>query len=288
MGYTYAVEKERAYTSGRVLPTLIGERGITAILITAAISVIALLAVAGWQIERGVQQKNAQTAFIATGVAATQGDSAFGAFANASSSDSSSVGTSSADLISYIGPAMMSELVNSYTQLQQNGSFSVETAQKAGEQLAPSMRAEVSYHSYTSSDLRTDSDTSYKRMIAYRGDLQTALRPLLNNTEPEYAIFAQYVSTGDTTYLTKLKNIAQDYRDAVSATANVVVPVDATAYHVAILNAMEEFASTLDAMSAHASDPFASAALLRTYNQAEQDMLSSFNALTTYEKSKQP
>ena len=51
---------------------------------------------------------------------------------------------------------------------------------------------------------------------------------------------------------------------------------------------MEEFAATLDALVAHADDPFASVALLRGYNKAESDMLTSFNALTIYYKSKTP
>ncbi len=41
-------------------------------------------------------------------------------------------------------------------------------------------------------------------------------------------------------------------------------------------------------MSKHADDPFASVALLRSYNEAEADILTSFNALTTYYKSKSP
>ncbi len=51
---------------------------------------------------------------------------------------------------------------------------------------------------------------------------------------------------------------------------------------------MEEFAATLDQLAAHADDPFASVALLRGYNQAETDMLTSFNSLASYFKSKQP
>ena len=45
---------------------------------------------------------------------------------------------------------------------------------------------------------------------------------------------------------------------------------------------MEEFAATLDGLSTHATDPLASAALLRTYNKAETDMYTSFNALSSY------
>ena len=124
-------------------------------------------------------------------------------------------------------------------------------------------------------------------MLQYRSDLRTAFAPLLKNTTPEYEIFAQYADTKDVSYLTKLKSIALDYRTAASSTALVVVPRDAVSYHVAILNAMEEFAATLDALATHANDPFASVALLRSYDQAESDMLTSFNALTTYYKSKQ-
>jgi len=66
------------------------------------------------------------------------------------------------------------------------------------------------------------------------------------------------------------------------------VPSDAVAVQVGMLNAMEEFSATLDQMATHAQDPFASAALLENYNAAENDVISAFNDLATYSKSKTP
>jgi len=108
----------------------------------------------------------------------------------------------------------------------------------------------------------------------------------LKNTQPEYEIFAYYVSTKDKKNLEKLRAAAQNYRAAAGATAHVVPPKDALNEHLGILNSTEEFAATLDVLVANADDPFASVAALRTYNQAEADVLDSFSALAKYYREK--
>ena len=190
------------------------------------------------------------------------------------------------DPISSIGDAVLNNLLGAYVDMQQSGTYTADEGKKVAESIAPAVRAPVAYIAYQTSDLKTDPDMSYQRMLTYRSDLRDALAPLLKNTQPEYEIFALYVSTKDPAYLAQLKSVAQNYRGAQVATARVVVPRDAVPYHIAIVNAMGEFASTLDALATHADDPFAVAALLRTYNEGEANILTSFNSLTTYYKSK--
>ncbi len=180
----------------------------------------------------------------------------------------------------------MNQVADAYFGLQDSGEFSSSTVEQFGQSLAPYVAASAPFKVYTSADIQTDSNLSYERMMRYRSDLRDSLASLLKSTVPEYEIFAMYADTGDTQYLAQLKDIAENYREAIEATRAVVAPKDATDRHVAILNAMSQFAATLDAMVAHADDPFASVALLRGYNQAEADMLFSFNNLTTYYKSK--
>jgi len=196
--------------------------------------------------------------------------------------------TSSDDSIALIGPMVSAELAGEYAGLTAQGIFSTSTAQAAADQIAPNIRAVITYKTFAASDISVDSNTTYQRMLTYRADLRDSLAPLLKNTDAEFAIYGSYVETGDPSYLAQLSAAAQNYRTAADLTAKVVVPRDAVSYHVAILNAMEEFAAVLDAMTTHSADPVASAALLRSYDQAEQDMFDSFNALTTYYSSKTP
>ena len=265
--------------------------GFSPIIVTAAVSVIALLAVVGWSVMHAAREKEAAATLgaqsasgtnplIAKYVAQQQQTSD-----TASSSDPSATST---DLISDIGPAVMGSLENSYAQLQAQGSYTADQGQTIAQNIAPLVDAQISYKTFSATDIKTEPGTSNPRVLAYRSDLREALAPLLQNTEPEYEIFAYYVQTNDPKYLTQLASVAQNYRDAADASAKVVVPADAVPYQVAILNAMEEFAATLDAMGAHASDPFASVALLRTYDQAQSDMITSFNNLASYYKSKTP
>lgn len=204
------------------------------------------------------------------------------------SADASSSDATSSDPLSSLGNNVMASLEGAYVQMQESGTYSSTTAVQVGESLAPYVTASVSYPTFSASDIKTDPDTSYQRMLQYRSDLRASLAPLLNNTEPEYEIYAYYIDTQDASYLTKLQNVAADYRAAASSTAQVVVPADAVTYQIGILDAMEEFAATLDSMVAHAQDPFASTALLSSYVQAQNDMVAAFNSLADYYKSKSP
>lgn len=257
------------------------EGGFSPIFITAGLAVLLLLGTIVWQTTKTVQASQP------TAVSLTPPDVATSSSSIVTSANATST-TVPADPISTLGGVVLDQLVGAYQDMQSAGTYSTTTAQQAAESLAPYVTADVSYPTFSASDIKTDADTSYARMLQYRSDLQASLAPLLKNTEPEYEIFAYYVETKDVSYLAKLTSVAADYRDAASSTAKVVVPADAVSYHVAILNAMEEFAATLDALVAHANDPFASVALLRSYDTAEADMLGSFNDLTTYYKSKTP
>ena len=279
MGYTYRVEKERANRSVSFFAYAridrAGAKGFSPIFITAALSVLVLALVAGWEVNQSVHAKN-------TDVTGSTQNSPL----SATVSNTVSTATSS-DPISAIGGVILDQLEGAYQQMQASGTYSTSTAQSAAESLAPYVVAPVSYPTFSAADIHTDPNISSARMLTYRSDLRDSFAPLLKNTQPEYEIFAYYVDTKDASYLTKLRSVAQNYRDAANLTAKVVTPADAVTYQVGILNAMEEFAATLDAMANHADDPFASVALLRTYNQAESDMLTSFNALIAYEKQKQ-
>ena len=74
---------------------------------------------------------------------------------------------------------------------------------------------------------------------------------------------------------------------ASSATARVAVPRDALSFHLAILNALEQFAAALNTLAANADDPLAAVVVLRAFNQAETNVLTSFASLAKYYREKQ-
>ncbi len=255
------------------------QSGFSAISITAALSVFALLGAVGWQITQTVQQKNAATSYVASSAASVN-----------ESEVSDALFLADGDTVfegeSPLGVEILDGIVSKYVALQDQGLYTEELGESVATKMAETLKPTVPSRTYTSSDIQTDSDTSAKRLLAYGDDLRTSLAPLRKNTQPEFEIFAYYIDTKDEKYLTRLKDVAGYYRAAANATAKIVVPADAVTEHVAILNAMEEFAATLDALAANAGDPYASTALLRTYNQAESDMYLSFKALAGYYKQK--
>ncbi len=275
MRYNNRVENKRLYASG-----------FSAIGVTAALSVFVLVSAATWEIIQMVQEKNAATSYVAAKSTERSALSDNGGLDTLTIRNGNTDTASSNEKESTLGVAILDGIVSKYVALQDQGLYTQEVGESVAKKMAETLKPRVEYHTYTPSDVTTDSDTSYDRMLQYRDDLRVSLAPLLKNTRPEFEIFAYYIDTKDEMYLTRLKEAAKYYRDAAGATARVVTPTDAVNQHVAILNAMEQFAATLDALVAHAADPFASVALLRTYNQAEADVLLSFKALTVYYKQK--
>ena len=194
--------------------------------------------------------------------------------------------TQVAPVLTPLGAQILEKMSSAYSDATQNGPLTDESAQQAAQSVIKDTQPTISYQHFSASDLQTTNDISKDSAMAYRAALQVSLKPLLSIPEAEFATYGRYVQTKDPTYLTQLQNDADIYRSAIAATAQVTVPEDAVPQQIAILNAMGEFASTLDALVQSAQDPLASAVLLTSYNQAEDDMLGSFNSLASYYKSK--
>lgn len=192
------------------------------------------------------------------------------------------------DPLALITPSVLAQIVGEYNGLQMTGEYSAAAAEAAAARIAPNVYANVTYKRYETADIKTDPDASYARMLAYRADLQTALQPLLLNTRAEYEIYGSYVATGDASHLRTLEGVAKNYADAAAAAAKLTVPTDIALTHVTLLNALIQFSATLESMVAYAEDPIASMALLRTYNDAEYAVVSSFDKLAQYARLKQP
>lgn len=192
------------------------------------------------------------------------------------------------DPIALIAPSILAQIIGEYNGLQATGAYSAAAAEEAASRIAPNVYANVTYERYSASDIQTDPDSSYARMLAYRADLQNALQPLLNNTQAEYALYAAYLDTGDTGHLRALQSVATNYSTAAKAVAKIVVPADIATTHIALLNSLSRFGATIEDLVAHADDPIASMALLRTYNDVETDVVTSFAKLAQYARLKQP
>jgi hypothetical protein len=203
------------------------------------------------------------------------------------STDLDSLTVADADGISNIEGNVVGALLGSYISLNEAGMYTPEDGEKIAESIASSLQASVSYKTYSIRDLASDPDTSYERMLTYRDDLRVALEPLLSNAEYELTLFANYIDTGDAQYLSQLQATAENYKLAIKNAASLTVPQDALSHHAGILNALSEFSTVIEHMAAHAGDPFATIALLKTYNDTETRLFTSFDALASYEKQKQ-
>jgi hypothetical protein len=254
-------------------------RDISHIKLTAGLAVILLVGVGIWQTVGAFGAKDVAQTFVAT---STETNGA----QNTAVALSASTTAADPDPVTAVSTDALGEVVGAYTGLQEEGQYSTSTGAAIAGSIGLGLQAPISYTPLDASQIKTSPDTSYQAMMAYRTALQTSLKPLLNNTEPEYEIFGLYVETKDDTYLTELHTAAANYRAAASSTALIVVPADAVSVDLGLVNSMDEFAATLDSLADNANDPIGSSVLLENYNQSENDVLNAFQALVTYEQSK--
>lgn len=247
----------------------------------AVFSVLVLAGVSVWQVlpvNNDTDSESLTTPAAGAETATTQQEMML--LGLATSSDPSA--TSDIDPVSLIGPQVFAQLLGKYAGLSETGTYSIETGSEAAEQIAGNVKAAVSYKTFVGADIKLSQETTHERMLKYRSDLRDAFIPLLEIQGPEFEMFARYIETSDPEYLTQMEHTVDQYERAIVLTAQIVVPKDAINYHLNILNAMSKFAATIESLSAHADDPMGSVALLRTYNEAEIGMYTSFDALADY------
>lgn len=270
--------------------------GFSPIFVTAAISAIALLAALGWQAAETLQAKNSPATAVVSSFGKNRvGNSISGTpqtaypplDANNAWLFNSSAPADPNDL-SQMGSQVFGQLISSYVALKQSGDYTQAQGEKIAKNIAETLQADVPYAPYQEKDIKTDPDASYKRMLAYRSDMRDALAPLLDNREAELEVFGRYIETKDKNSLAQLTQFTGKYREAAENAIKIIVPKDASSHHLRIINSLLRFAATLEQMVKYADDPMATLALLRTYNSAEEDVLTSFNALAMWEKQKTP
>lgn len=271
--------------SSRSLPAQAGgpfyvheeEARVSSIAKTAGVSVIGLVLVVGWMTlsHSGVQYQRPASAVAAV---ASDTDAA---------SDLSSIAASAnmevtASDLKMIGPSVVGALVAQYETLKENNAYTPESAASVAEELGAAVVAPVPFKKYSASDVRTSSDNSYAAMLAYREKLKNALAPMASQKEYELGVFAKYSESKDPTYLEEVRSVVATYQNSITAAASITAPRDAASLHANTLNAMGQFAAVLEGLADNADDPITVMVLLRTYNEAESYMVSSFNNLAMY------
>lgn len=242
--------------------------------LSALIAVLVFFVAVGWSIN---SRPSMEVSSIATSSPSIQTESYEG--------DPLAALSASSSPFTPLGNSIIAKAMTTYSEASNNGA-SPQAGESAVKELGAKIDPGVQYKTYSTSDIITTTDTSKDRVINYRADLRTALMPLMDNKVYELDLFASYVETKDTKYLTAIRDTTGKYRAAIQNTEKVVAPTDAASYQAAILTAMSHFAASLDALADNATDPVASAALLKTYLNAESSVVSSFNAIGKYASQK--
>jgi len=272
------VETRRLQESGDFdYQTPVRERGASPLFLTAILCVCGLIGVALWGAFWKSDIVATTPSVVAAAVQGSEDDAA-----TLISTIAARAGGQSSIAVEDVAPMVIGTLATQYSVLKEQGRYTPETGEALAEKMAEVVRAPVQYKIYTTKDLKLSEDNSYDAMLAYRAELKEALVPLVAIEEPEIGFFAGYIETRDPRYLDKLRETAAGYTTAIEDSVQLTVPRDAAEEHVGILNAMGQFGAVLAALADNADDPITSTVLLQTFDEGEQNMVTSFNNLAMY------
>lgn len=272
-------------------------RGPSPILITAALSLAVLIAAAGVYLGNSIGatttivEGQLEPALPRTYLAIRDDDGnglpdwqdelkKSGTFAENVSSTSAS--STPEDPLSSIAVNIAQALYGGYISLKQQGSYTKERGNELATAVAGNIRAQELFVPHTVQELTLSEDASVERALQYRADLRVALLPMVTDDPPEFEYFALYLETKDPAWLVKLAGAAGRYRAAKDNMLAVAVPKAAVPEHLRAVNALGAYADTLGRMSHVSNDALMFVALLKTYNENEEEMLRAFDALAQY------
>jgi len=198
----------------------------------------------------------------------------------------SSATSSTKEEVAHLGPNIASQIIMNYAVMQGDGTYTPESAARMGQQMAAAAQIRVEHPIYEASALATTPDISSVRVERYKQDIGEAFKPLAAHTRPEFEPLALYVETKDTAHLDELRMIAGAYRTAATQAAGLVVPADVASIHAATLNAMQAYAAVIEALADNADNPITTAALLVSFNNAENELRAALGAYGPYYASK--
>lgn len=172
--------------------------------------------------------------------------------------------------------------LNGYVALKESGRYTPETANELGQSIGSHVRAPSQFVMHGESAVQKDPDTSSARALQYRADMRDALAILITDAPPEFETFGLYIETKNPARLHELEDAVNRYTAAENALLEIVTPHDAANLHLRAINALGAYADSLRQLIRYADEPLSTLAVLRTYNDAEREMLYAFDALASY------
>jgi hypothetical protein len=255
-------------------------RGFSSMQVAAIVAAVLVFGSAVWKLY-GHSALNAATVAVSASRDGAAADADYGYFDAVTSPAATS---STPEEVAHLGDNIASQIMANYTVMQQEGSYTSAAAASAGADIAAEAgQVRIAHPIYTEADITIVQDAlTPARITRYQEDMAKALRPLANNTAPELSFFGYFVETQDETYLAKLRGIADDYRAAAAQAEHVAVPFGMRSLHVSLLNALQAFSASIDAVIDNAGDPITSTALLVSYNRAEDTLRAVQSAYTSF------
>lgn len=181
---------------------------------------------------------------------------------------------------STVTASLADRLLSTYLSQTNGGSQPVDNTYQFGTSIASQYQPDIQYAVYLGEEAQTDASTPANR-AAYEQELEAALLPVQRLPEAEITTYGRMVA-GDPSAAGELQQTIDTYDSAIADAKKVVVPKDALVVHVGAINALGYYAATLQAMHDTTDDPVGSLVLLQAYNEAERNMVTSFDALRTY------
>lgn len=194
----------------------------------------------------------------------------------------SSLASTSTDPLSFIGEDIAEALYGGYLSLKRYGEYTPSRGEQLAETIVQNIRAPQLFVAHSVDELTLSPDMTEKNVLEYRAHMREALAPMVTDDPPEFELFARYLETKDGSWLLAIADAAKRYRIVERNMLDVAVPQDAAPEHLRALNAVGSYADTLERLALFGTDALASIALIQSQNANEEEMLYAFDSLAQY------
>jgi hypothetical protein len=161
------------------------------------------------------------------------------------------------------------ELFATYASLKTGGGIGTEFQNQAVEAVVERYVQESVVYTYSSDELTYASTQDSETIAEYRTAVREALQAAAVVERSELEVYAYLIDSGRSVYEEELSRNASIYRGIAQALKRIPVPLLLSANHLALMNALMDFAAAIDDMVATYRDPLA--ALIATSAYADAD-----------------
>ena len=174
------------------------------------------------------------------------------------------------------------DFLKGYIELKKQGQIGTESEETFVAELLENNLSSNRGMVYEEVDVTLSVNSSKESVDSYAESLNSVFLPMYEIAEYELLTFARAVENSDSLELRKLREPARIYKEITENLLTTVVPSDAIAIHLDLINSFSFLSTTIEKMISVENDPLSALTAVDGYTKSEEELKASFSRLNTY------